>query len=222
MSSERSKPPRTGCVFCGGELRNADRAEQAAGRADLLIAADGGANHLARLGLKPQVIVGDMDSIAPDLWTGDEQIVRMSHSTDKDRSDAELAVEYALQQGCRQVTLVAALGERLDHALANVALVAEHPGHVTIVDGHATLVAVDGPSKCVLHGPRGTVVSLIPYGPGARGVRTAGLKYSLRDQSLASTTHGLSNELTDGHGCVCVSEGVLLVYVENEEVWAVP
>ena len=209
-------------MFCGGELKNAGRAEQAAGRADLLLAADGGANHLAGLGLRPQVIVGDMDSIAANLWPGDEQIVRISHSTDKDRSDAELAVEYAVQQGCQQVTLVAALGGRLDHALANVALVAEHPGHVTIADGHATLVAVDRSSKCVLHGPRGTVVSLIPYGPSATGVRTAGLKYSLRDQSLANTTHGLSNELVEGHGCVCVSEGVLLVYVESEEVWSVP
>lgn len=222
MSEGRHGPAKTACVFCGGELNGAGRAERAAGNCDLLLAADGGANHLARLGLTPQVIVGDMDSIAPELWPGDDEILRIPHPADKDSSDAELAAEYAFQQGCQRVILVAALGRRLDHTLGNVALAAEHPGRVALLDARAALVAVDKSAKCALHGRPGTAVSLIPFGPGAGRVRTAGLKYPLHDESLANATRGLSNELVEGHGCVCVSEGVVLVWLESDQLWAVP
>ena len=206
------------CIFCNGELKNSVRVKRAASNCDLLIAADGGAKHLAGLGLQPRIIIGNMDSITVDRWNNDNSIVLIPHSPDKDKSDAELAIEYALEQGCEQVILVAAIGGRLDHTLGNVALVASYPGRIAILDGTSTLVAVDKSEKCILHGQVGTPVSLIPYGSGPLTVRTKGLKYSLGDESLHSATHGLSNELSQTESCVCVSNGILLVYIENQDV----
>lgn len=209
---------RKACIFCNGELKNSARIKRVVSNCDLLIAADGAAEHLVGLGLQPRIIIGNMDSITVDRWNNDNSIVRIPHSPDKDKSDAELAVEHALEQGCEQVILVAAIGGRLDHTLGNVALVASYPGRIAILDGTSTLVAVDKSEKCILHGQIGTLVSLIPYGSGPFTVRTKGLKYSLGDESLHSATHGLSNELSQTESCVCVSNGILLVYIENQDV----
>ncbi|GAI54790.1 unnamed protein product, partial [marine sediment metagenome] len=97
-------------------------------------------------------------------------------------------MEYAFEQKCEQVVLLAAVDDRLDHTLENVALVARYPGRLAILDGTATLVAVDRSERCVLHGEIGSVVSLIPYGSGRLNVRTKGLKYSLEDEPLAFVT----------------------------------
>ena len=94
----------TACVFCNGGFTCPEQAREFASRCDLLLAADGGVNHLARFNLKPHVIIGDMDSIASDPWAEDREILRVPYSTDKDKSDTELAVEYVFQQGWRQIT----------------------------------------------------------------------------------------------------------------------
>lgn len=96
---------RKACIFCNGELKNSARIKRVASNCDLLIAADGGAEHLVGLGLQPRIIIGNMDSLTVDRWNNENYTVRIPHSPDKDKSDAELAVEYALEQGCEQVIL---------------------------------------------------------------------------------------------------------------------
>lgn len=205
------------CVFCNGYLKNPAKAKRAVKNCDLLIAADGGARYFLDMGLAPQVIIGDMDSINLDLWKNKPDIKHIRYPADKDKSDAELAVEYALAQGCMQIILIAANGGRLDHTFGNIALAAAHPGRVAILDGTATLVAVDKTEKCILHGKIGTVVSLIPYNSNKITVRTNGLKYSLQDECLKAVTHGLSNELSQPQACICVSNGILIVYIETQD-----
>jgi thiamine pyrophosphokinase len=205
------------CIFCSGDLKNPAAAKRIAGRCDLLIAAGGGAKHLADLGLRPAVIVGNTGAVPVNMSNDEKSIVRIPGSPDNEKSDVELAVQYALRQGCWEILLVAAVGPHLDHTLANVALLAGNPGRIAILDGTSTLVAVDRSEKCILHGQVGTRVSLIPYGSGPFTVRTRGLKYSLNDESLQSAAPGLGNELSVTEACVCVSNGILLVNIDNEE-----
>lgn len=204
------------CVFCNGQLESPAKAKKIANDCNLLIAADGGAKYFADIGLIPQVIIGDMDSIDSDIWKSKSGIENIKYPTDKDKSDAELAVEYALEHGCEQVILLAATGGRLDHTLGNITLVAAYPGRVAIFDGTSTLVAVDKSEKCVLNGKIGTTVSLIPYSAGPLTIRTSGLRYPLQDQSLRYPTHGLSNELSQTQAYVCVKDGIILVSIEND------
>jgi len=206
------------CIFCNGRLNHPARIRQIAEGCDLLIAADGGTSYCAELGLTPHVIIGDSDSNGSDKWKNNPGIERIRYPIDKDKSDAALAVDYALEYGCLQAILVAATGGRLDHTLANVALLASHPGQVALFDGTSTLVAVDKSEKCLLHGQVGTRVSLIPYGSGSPKVRTNGLVYVLQDECLKSVTQGLSNELSQPETCICVSNGIMLVYIENQNV----
>ena len=206
------------CVFCNGPLKKPTNVKQIANDCDLLIAADGGAKHFFDIEITPQVIIGDMDSIDSDMWENKSGIEYIRYPADKDKSDAELAVEYALEHGNEQVILVAATGGRLDQTLGNIGLVAGHPGRVAIFDGISTLVAVDKSGKCMLHGKIGAIVSLMPYSATPLTVRTKGLKYSLQDECLISATHGLSNELSQTEACICVSDGILLVYIENQGI----
>jgi len=209
---------RSACVFCNGQLKNPANVKQIANDCDLLIAADGGAKYFFDIGLTPQVIIGDMDSIDSNMWKSKSGIEYIRYPADKDKSDAELAVEYALEHGNEQVILVAATGGRLDQTLGNIGLVAGYPGRVAIFDGTSTLVAVDKSEKCMLHGRIGAIVSLMPYSATPLTVRTKGLKYSLQDECLISATHGLSNELSQTEACICVSDGILLVYIENQGI----
>ena len=206
------------CVFCNGQLENPANVKQITNDCDLLIAADGGAKYFFDIGLTPQVIIGDMDSIDSDMWKSKSGIEHIRYPAAKDKSDTELAVEYALEHGYEQVILVAATGGRLDHTLGNIALVAGYPGRVAIFDGTSTLVAVDKSEKCMLHGRIGAIVSLMPYSTGLLKVTTKGLKYPLQDECLISATHGLSNELSQTEACICVSDGILLVFIENQDI----
>ena len=206
------------CIFCNGELKNSARIKRIASDCDLLIAVNGGTKHFVSLGLRPKIIIGDMDPNTIDMWNDENNIERIPYSPYRDKSDVEIAVEYALMQGYQEILLIAAVGSRFDHTLGNVALVAGNPGRIAILDGASTLIAVDKSEKCILRGYVGTPVSLIPYSSGSFTVRTKGLKCSLVDESLHSATHGLSNELSQTEACVCVSNGVLLIYIENEDV----
>ncbi|MGD9200640.1 MAG: thiamine diphosphokinase, partial [Chitinispirillia bacterium] len=80
------------CIWVNGELRFADKAIKTTVESDLIIAADGGARHLSVLGIKPHIIIGDMDSIDRSLWENDVSIERIVVQEEKNKTDTELAV----------------------------------------------------------------------------------------------------------------------------------
>jgi thiamine pyrophosphokinase len=191
---------------------------------DLLIAADGGLDHARGLGLAVDVLVGDLDSLGPGLVraaAADGVAIRRARP-DKDESDTELALLAAAELGATQVVVLGALGgERPDHALANVWLLA-HPAladcEVVLLDRRArvsliTAPAPDGrPVTRTLDGPVGSIVSLLPFGGDAVGVTTRGLRYPLAGETLATgPARGLSNERAAPRASVTVERGRLLV-----------
>lgn len=207
---------KTACVFCNGEIKDIEYAGATCRASNLVIAADGGSRHLAVLGIKPDLIIGDMDSLPADLPWDDNDAPRMKYPTDKDKSDAELAVDYAFKQKCVSVTLMGAMGGRLDHALCNIAIVAAHPGRVYITDGGYRLEAVDDTNELVLRGRAGGIVSLIPYGASTAKVTAVGLKYPLNGEPIGYATHGLSNQITADEANIKVSGGIILVFSQSD------
>jgi len=190
---------------------------------DLVVAADGGARLAAGLGLAIDAWVGDGDSLgAPAL----EELRRAGvpiqlTAPDKDASDAELGLLAAIRAGARDVTILGALGgPRLDHALANIQLLA-HPAAVDVrvrllaPDSRVRLVTAPGPAggpvRLDLAGRPGDIVSLLPLGDAA-GVSTVGLRYSLHDEDLpAGPARGLSNVREGSTAEVVLRRGRLLV-----------
>lgn len=203
-------------VVADGDLAAGD--ERIAAAAELLIAADGGAHALDRAGLRPHLLVGDLDSVDPALV---ERLAQagtevMRHPPEKEASDTELAVAEAVARNATSVTLLGALGgPRRDHELSNVLLLAAAARAGTparIVDGPTQIRAARGPQRVEVEGDPGTLVTLVPVGGDVQGVTTRGLRYALDDEPLLlGSSRGLSNVVTERPTSVWVTAGTLLV-----------
>jgi thiamine pyrophosphokinase len=184
----------------------------------LVVAADGGARGARRLGFPIDLLVGDCDSIDPlELARLEASGVPVRRSRpDKDESDTELAVLAAIELGASSLVVVGAFGgRRLDHELANVALLA-HPAlagrPAMLLSAGARVTLLSGPASLESEGRVGDVVSLLPLGDGVTGVTTAGLAYPLRDDALpVGPARGLSNVREAQVSRVTVATGRLLV-----------
>jgi thiamine pyrophosphokinase len=191
----------------------------------LVVAADGGVRHAAAFGLAVDRWVGDGDSTVPGeleaLAAAGVAIDRVA--VEKDESDTELALLAAVGAGADLVTILGGLGgARVDHAIANLALL-QHPAldqrAARLYDEvGARLSLLAGPDRHGLPGAReltgrvGDLVSLIPLGESARNVETDGLQYRLNGEALAlGRARGLSNVRTAPTAHVSVGSGRLLV-----------
>ena len=205
------------------------------GQSPLLIAADGGYNHCRRLGITPDLLVGDFDSIGDcgvPVNSGNIEVMR--HPPEKDASDLELAVDEALRRGCRHIRIYGALGGRLDHTIASIAvlvslsrkgatgwLVGKNESITAVTDGtlrlnqsQAQSQAQDCADYCAT-AQRG-YVSIFPAGEKAAGVSLRGLKYTLDNAELTChSTLGLSNEWSGGEAEIAVKDGTLIVVISN-------
>ncbi|MGH2407000.1 MAG: thiamine diphosphokinase [Candidatus Limnocylindrales bacterium] len=185
---------------------------------DRVVAADGGAAAATSLGLRLDLVVGDMDSIGPnDLAQVRVRGIALDvRPVDKDESDTEIALRAALEGGATAVTVLGATGgARIDHALANVwllALPAASGRAVVLLDARSRLRLLDGPGRAELSGFAGDLVSLLPFDGLATGVTTEGLAYPLRDEDLpVGPSRGLSNVRTGHVANVSLRAGRLLI-----------
>ena len=190
----------------------------------LVIAADGGAAACEALGLRPDLVVGDLDSAEPALIRrlAREGIEVRRVPAEKDESDLELALEAAIERGADRVVALGALGgTRVEHALSAIELLllaCQRGVEMALVDDRSTLRLLDcgqpdatAPTLDITGEP-GDFVSLFPWGGDALGVVTEGLRYPLRDEPLPmGPSRGLSNELLGPAASVRCRSGRLLV-----------
>ena len=190
--------------------------------AELLIAADSGAQALLDLGLRPHVVVGDMDSVPPEtlaaLRTAGVEVVQLR--PDKDETDLEVALQLAVERGAGAITVFGALGgPRLDHLLASVLLLTAPylRGHdVRLVDPRHQMFLAQ--QETVVEGNPGDLVTLLPLTPEVRDVRTEGLLYRLSGEPLRqAAARGVSNVLDGAVAHVRHGAGELLVIHYREE-----
>jgi thiamine pyrophosphokinase len=184
-------------------------------RADLIICADGGGTTMVNVGLRPSVLIGDMDSIASAArrFLVESGALVIEHPPEKDKTDLELALDYALTQGPASITIAGGLGgERLDHSMGNLLLLALP----ALCDIDVRLVDHTAEALCIwtqrqIQGSPGDYVSLLPLTPTVDGVRTSGLRYPLHGERLIQGhTRGVSNELVETLATISVASGCLL------------
>jgi len=198
-------------IFCAGGFRELCRAPDSS---DYLLAADGGLTHLQKLGLQPNGIIGDFDSLG--YIPENAQVFPV----EKDDTDSMLAVRKGLELGYRNFEVYGALdGPRLDHTVANLQTLAflasrGARGHLIGLDYMATAL-----SAGVHRFPAGAkgILSLFCLGPDARGVTLEGLHYPLENGTL--TAHfplGVSNHFTDKPARVTLGSGTLIALYDVE------
>jgi len=189
----------------------------------LVIAADSGVSLADALGLRVDVVIGDMDSINPTALNalaamGTEVV---SHPIDKDATDAELALLHAAKNGVDHLLVLGAGGGRLDHQLALFAVLFNDALRKVRIEARLGASRAfplrDGETLSVRCGA-GTVVGLIPFGGDAHGVTTTGLQWPLGDESLfANASRGVSNRATNDHISVAIASGRLLVTLDEPD-----
>lgn len=197
-------------IFCAGGFTTL---EEPVKDGDYILAADGGFSHVLALGLEPDGILGDFDSLG---YVPDSARV---YPVEKDDTDSMLAVRRGLKLGFRRFLLYGCLdGPRLDHTLANLQTLQflADRGAVGYLIGKDYIVttvtdaALDFPAEA-----RG-LVSVFCMGPDARGVSLTGLHYPLENGTLTpGFPLGVSNHFTGQPARIRVDSGTLLVIWER-------
>lgn len=210
-------------IVANGEMQSSARLQELWSRADLRIAANGGARN-ARLFLQraPHVIIGDMDSLDQETraWLESNAVEFIQHPVAKDQTDLELALRLAQKRGAGQITMIGAFGGRVDHFLSNVFLLTqnypEQSQRIKIADAASEMWV--GTAGDVIEGNRGDTVSLIPIDQVVEGIATENLEYPLRGETLErGSTRGMSNVMLGARAVITWNRGTLLiVHLFNE------
>lgn len=209
-------------VFANGIITDVDWIRPLLAHSPTIIAADGGFKHVRRLDLLPQVVIGDMDSLAP--FSDDDpdlkEIEFIKFSTDKDETDLEIALQYAASIYAGDIQVIGALGGRLDQTMANILSLA-HPRlrsrHIEILGEHQRAwLCLD---ETIIKGQPGDLVSLIPLNGNVRFLSTEGLKWPLINETLLfGHTRGISNELIAQEAMINILDGDLLCVHHRQDL----
>jgi thiamine pyrophosphokinase len=210
--------PLVAAVFLDGLYEEVSFYATHAAAADVIVAADGAAAFLAAQGIRPDVVVGDFDSLAPDaqarLAAAGVEVLRFP--VHKDVTDGELAVDEALRRGAGVVLLAGGLGA-LDHTLGHLAILRRLAGAgvaARLVSPQLTVAVLIASSARTLDAPPATRVSLVPLG-GDAVVTLHGLEYPLTHEFLpGDTCLGLGNVVV-GTASIVVHQGAVAVLVAS-------
>jgi thiamine pyrophosphokinase len=200
-------------VFLNGAPDPPDLLRRVAGRADLVVAADGGARYALDAGVIPDLVVGDMDSLGEAAARAAEErgALLERHPIRKDKMDGHLAVLSVRERGATAADLLC--------AVPHILLASERMGlRATMVAGWGQAFVLEAGSRTLFGNPQDSV-SVFPFTGPATGVTLEGFSYPLENARLEiGDTLGFHNELVDGAGRVSVGGGTLLVIHEKPEI----
>ena len=201
-------------LFANGEMPDKKLIQPFLNPDDVYIAVDGGLRHLRGLGKTPALLIGDLDSLtAAEVEEAEAQGVEVRRfKVDKDETDLELALLAAAEMEVQEIVVIAALGGRLDHTLANLSLLAlpQLEGiRVTFENGTEEVFLIRREAE--IKGSAGEIVSLVPCFGAAVGVETRDLKYPLRRETLLpERSRGISNVMLKDSAGVRLESGLLI------------
>lgn len=183
-----------------------------------IIAGDKGLEALYQLKIIPNYVVGDFDSVSPEIlefYKKQQQIIFHTFNAEKDNTDTDIALKLAIQLKSSKITILGALGKRMDHALANMhilkdALEANIP--CQIMDEYNRIYLINTSIQLEKDKIYGKYVSLIPLTSTVEGLTLIGFKYPLNDYTLPiGTSLGISNEIVTDTAHIKMKNGILIV-----------
>ncbi len=183
----------------------------------MIIAADHGLFAVDQLGITPDYIVGDFDSVPEELLAKyrDSKAPTLTFPREKDKTDTQIAIEHALTHNATSIIIAGATGSRLDHTMANVHLLLlpmERKVDACIVDRNNKIYLKQESFVIEKQMQHGDYVSLLPFSEVVDGLSLMGFKYPLdRIRLIAGNSLGISNEIVKDIGRVEFTKGILLV-----------
>jgi thiamine pyrophosphokinase len=202
------------CVLAGGMLGDISRVSARLPEMDYVICADDGLTHAVTLGLIPDKVVGDFDSVSPATIAQYRHghTVFDQYPSQKDKTDTQIAVDTVLDMGADEVWIVAGAGTRLDHSYANLMLlfrIAERGARAYLINQYNLVMPIV--SGMEIPGEPGQVISFLPFDGEVVVEASSGLSYPLDGLRLSMTEPiGVSNVMTGSWAYVRIKKGRLL------------
>jgi thiamine pyrophosphokinase len=202
-------------IIANGDLEYTTDIKKIIQDAALVICADGGARHFKALKMIPDVMIGDFDSILNDdrRFFKEKNVKMLSFPPEKDQTDSELCVSWALENNATDITLLGVTGSRLDHTLANIFLLKK----LTLLNVPARIINKHNEIYVVkdfieLNGKPGELLSIIPLTQKVTGVTLKGLEYPLSNVTIEmGSSLGVSNCFKGTSASVFLKTGLLIV-----------
>lgn len=209
-----------GLIVSNGTITDYGRLELEANRADFIICADGGMNHLAKINKKPDIVIGDLDSInqlALD-YIKSNNIPVEKYPAIKDATDTNIAMEYLIDKGYKEIVLMGVTGTRQDHTMANIFLLSTlHDKGIKgkIVDDNNIIYLID--DYLELEYLEDSYLSIIPIVNEGIVISLSGFFYNLDREFIPfGSTHGISNKIIENIGIIKVHSGRALIFVSKD------
>lgn len=196
-------------IVAAGECLDYDMLLENAKESDYIICADGGYEHLEKIKVKPDLLVGDFDSLdkKPDM----ENIITLPN--EKDETDTLFALKKAFQKEPQEVVIFGGLGTRFDHSYANVCLLSmcvEKKIKAVVTDGKTRIFMTD--NEISFNNEKGKTLSIYSFSEKCEGVTLSGFKYPLDNYTLnKENIIGTSNVIEKDEAVIKITSGKLLV-----------
>ena len=207
-------------VLCSGSIDDYSYTKKYIEDVTLIVCCDGGIRHCEGLGIKPDLIVGDFDSLDPkqleEYISMGAEVVRVP--AEKDFTDGELGLMKAMEAGADEIVILGGIGSRIDHTLTNCHILVKalrHGVRAVLSNEHNEICLTDG-NLCLSPG-KGSTVSLIPLTTEVLGVKTKGLYYPLNGQMMhRGESLGVSNVCLEDDIEISLDDGILVVIVARD------
>ena len=203
-------------ILANGEPPDPEWAQRIAAEHDLLLATDGAAHRAVGLGLTPDIVCGDFDSIRMEVAQAEFPNARFLPTPDQEQADLEKALLVAQDLGATAITILGATGSRLDHTLSAFAVLLRHHREMPIVlrTEDTTVIALSGtaaePREAALSTKPDDTISLLSF-DGRASITLTGVRWPLTDERLEFATRGVSNRAAADRVQVRVHGGAILV-----------
>lgn len=202
-------------LFYNGDLAHINTVKNHLQPDDYIICADGGTNLALKYGLTPDVIIGDLDSLSEEVQKKlkNTQVEWVTFPKEKNETDSELALQFAVKKGYKELLIFGFFGSRLDHMLTNLFaldFLYKHAIKTTFIEGTQEISLITDTLKVT--GKPGDLVSLIPFKDDVENVITKDLQYPLKNETLFfGRSRGISNVMSKSVAEISVKKGMLLI-----------
>ena len=185
---------------------------------DFIICADGGLNYLDSLNAKPNLIVGDFDSVDINFLDKYKNVTTKKYPKEKNYTDTEIAIEEAIAYGYNEITIFGATGTRLDHTMANILLIERYIKNnisIRIVDNNNYISILN--KDITINKKEGYYVSIVPISEYIDGITLKGMKYPLLDVKVdRGSTLCISNEIIADKAEIFIKNGIGIIFVSKD------
>ena len=203
---------KSAVLIANGEISNFQYVKSIIDNNNLFISIDAKLENLEKLGIKPNLILGDLDTASTKNLDSNTKVIKLY---DQGKTDFEKSLNYCVSQGIRNLYILGATGgERNDHNLANILMAQQYSGtlNIEMISNFFQIVFVNGSKEILEKKHRNlSIISLI----ADNRITTSGLEYNLSDQKLNSFSHGISNRIISDK-CLIKAKEKLILFIEIE------